>query len=36
VVFADGHVEMLDEPAFQRALNRLREALKGKRKGGEL
>ncbi len=36
VAFADGHVEMMDEEAFQQALGRLKQALKGKHKGGEI
>jgi len=36
VAFADGHVEMMTEPAFRAALERLDRALKGKLKGGEL
>lgn len=36
VAFADGHVETMDEAAFQQALVRLKEAFRGKAKGGEL
>jgi len=36
VAFADGHVEAMAEPDFQRALERVDKALKGRRKAGEL
>lgn len=36
VAFADAHVEAMTEPDFQRALQRVEQALKGKRKAGEL
>jgi len=36
VAFADGHVEAMTEPDFQRALERVDKALKGQRKAGEL